>query len=310
MDEGGHGPGSGERQGSHNRDKYPVSHAKRCITLYILPVSKHHHKKALRPCSKLTMSTIASPRPSAPSTSLNSTPETSRTSSPAPTTRRANRSALRDYYNLKPSPTNTNNGAQRHSQSPGVETETSPLDEEGFDADAYIKSVLANQSLEGVLKVEGGLINEIKGLDGERKALVYDNYSKLITATDTIRKMRANMDPLTPTTGTLGMAVGYIAETAATLASAGKSQADGQAKESDPEGLEAEKEESERKRMQRDTVSWVVTTPRRLGRLLDKGDKEEALKDWDEVKGILGKWKAVQGADELKDECERIMGGN
>ena len=30
---------------------------------------------------------------------------------------------------------------------------------------------------------------EIKGLDGERKALVYDNYSKLITATDTIRKV-------------------------------------------------------------------------------------------------------------------------
>lgn len=32
--------------------------------------------------------------------------------------------------------------------------------------------------------------SEIKGLDGERKALVYDNYSKLISATDTIRKVR------------------------------------------------------------------------------------------------------------------------
>lgn len=30
---------------------------------------------------------------------------------------------------------------------------------------------------------------EIKSLDGERKALVYDNYSKLISATDTIRKV-------------------------------------------------------------------------------------------------------------------------
>lgn len=30
---------------------------------------------------------------------------------------------------------------------------------------------------------------EIRGFDGERKALVYDNYSKLITATDTIRKV-------------------------------------------------------------------------------------------------------------------------
>lgn len=38
---------------------------------------------------------------------------------------------------------------------------------------------------------------EIKGLDGERKALVYDNYSKLISATDTIRKVRGrNFHPL------------------------------------------------------------------------------------------------------------------
>lgn len=29
---------------------------------------------------------------------------------------------------------------------------------------------------------------EIRGLDGERKSLVYDNYSKLIVATDTIAK--------------------------------------------------------------------------------------------------------------------------
>lgn len=31
---------------------------------------------------------------------------------------------------------------------------------------------------------------DIRSLDGERKALVYDNYSKLIAATDTIRKVR------------------------------------------------------------------------------------------------------------------------
>jgi len=37
---------------------------------------------------------------------------------------------------------------------------------------------------------------EIRGLDGERKALVYDNYSKLIAATDTIRKV--NLDAASP----------------------------------------------------------------------------------------------------------------
>lgn len=37
--------------------------------------------------------------------------------------------------------------------------EESELDAEGFDAEAYVRGVLAGQGLEGVLKVEGGLIN-------------------------------------------------------------------------------------------------------------------------------------------------------
>ena len=171
--------------------------------------------------------------------------------------------------------------------------------------------MLANQNLEGVLKVEGGLINEIKGLDGERKALVYDNYSKLITATDTIRKMRANMDPLTPSTGTLGIAVGYIAETAAGLASMGARQAKSEEKEEEGDGIEEDKvkrENAEKKRKQKETVRWVLETPRRLKRLLDIGEKEEVEREWDEVRGILEKWKVVQGVDELRDECERIIG--
>lgn len=162
--------------------------------------------------------------------------------------------------------------------------------------------MLANTGLEGVLRVESGLINEIKGLDGERKALVYDNYSKLITATDTIRRMRANMDPLTPTTGTLGMAVGYIAEMAGGLAQIGKGR---EGEGGKGVGLGGD---GERRKREREMVRWVLGSSRRLGLLLDGGGKEEARRDWDEVKGILEKWKEVQGVDELRDECERIMG--
>lgn len=65
----------------------------------------------------------------------------------------------------------------------------SELDAEGFDAEGHVKGILAKEGLEGLLRLEGVLINEIKALDGEMKALVYDNYSKLITAMDTIKKV-------------------------------------------------------------------------------------------------------------------------
>lgn len=247
------------------------------------------------------MATVTSPRTSNPSGSLASTPTTSRTTSPAPV-RRQHRAALRDYYNLTTAaPANATSKPPPHPSEP--EPPSSELDASDFDADAYVKSVLAGHGLEGVLRVEAGLVNEIKGLDGERKALVYDNYSKLITATDTIRKMRDNMDPLTPTTSTLSPAVAHIAETARGLvAGAGNGEAgkrvDGR----------KEREEAARKRMrEKDTVRWVLGTPRRLEELLEAGKVEDAKRDWEEIQKILKKWEDVAGVEELKNQCEKTM---
>lgn len=71
--------------------------------------------------------------------------------------------------------------------------ETSPqseIDSTGFDSDRYASTLLDREGLEGILRVEAGLLRDIRGFDGEKKALVYDNYSKLIGATDTIRKVK------------------------------------------------------------------------------------------------------------------------
>ena len=96
-----------------------------------------------------------------------------------------------EFYNLKPSELDPNSSKE------ALPTEdappTSELDNPSFDAASYVKNLLAHEGLEGVLRVEAGLLADIRGFDGERKALVYDNYSKLIAATDTIRKMRSNI---------------------------------------------------------------------------------------------------------------------
>ncbi|KAL8697692.1 MAG: hypothetical protein Q9224_002189, partial [Gallowayella concinna] len=173
----------------------------------------------------------------------------------------------------------------------------SELDDPGFDAEAYVRDVLARESLQGLLKIESGLINEIRALDGEKKALVYDNYSKLIAATDTIRKMRTNMDPLTPTTSTLSPAIAHIAETAASLAQTLQERV----------GQAPEDEAGVKKQRQRETVRWVLDAPIRLKGLVEGGRRDEALEDWEEVQRLLEKWRGVQGADEVKQQCLSIM---
>ena len=110
------------------------------------------------------------------------------------------------------------------------------------------------------------------------------------------------MDPLTPTTGTLGMSVGYIAETAARLAEKGGKRSG--------VGDEEEREKLERKSKERETVRWVLGTPRRLRKMNEEGGNQEAGKHWEEVKKILDQWEGVKGVDELRKECEKIMSGD
>lgn len=133
------------------------------------------------------------------SLSIRSPISSSRTSldqsnTPRPTNTRRNRAALRDYYNLKPS--SVAEDATESVTSPSFDRahhDQSVLDEVdrvGFEAGAFVRGILEREGLEGVLRIENSLVGEIRGLDGERKALVYDNYSKLIRATETIRKVR------------------------------------------------------------------------------------------------------------------------
>jgi hypothetical protein len=101
--------------------------------------------------------------------------------------KRANRAALREYYNLRAA------GLEAPAlriELPESEVPSSDLDAQEFDADEYVNKVVAESSLEQLLRLYTRVLGEVRALDAEKKALVYDNYSKLITATETIRKVR------------------------------------------------------------------------------------------------------------------------
>ncbi|KAL5121047.1 hypothetical protein ACEQ8H_000896 [Pleosporales sp. CAS-2024a] len=259
------------------------------------------------------MSTIASPRASISVRSPSST-RTSLDSSRAPQPARRNRAALREFYGLKNAAKDgdakISEESSRTELGPEEDETLTELDATNFDAEAFVNNLLAKEGLQGILKVEADLVSQIRNLDSDRKSLVYDNYSKLLSATSTIRRMRGNMDPLAPTTHTLGPAMSHIAETAASLSSSM------QAQQANSQGLavsvrlgpdDAEREASAKDQMQRDTVSWVLDTPRRLREMMDQDQNDKAEQEWEEVSRILAQWKHVTGVAELRAECEEIM---
>ncbi|KAL4779818.1 Vps51/Vps67-domain-containing protein [Aspergillus varians] len=281
------------------------------------------------------MSTLSSPRPSIASsrahspassrrlsvdvlnTSINgslsaaTTPSIARAPSPSLHPRR-NRTALRDYYKLKPSdavaPNARSRSVPRHTDagdisSPSVITAGTELDNPDFDPNRYVNNLLATSSLSMILKAENTLVGDIRTLDGERKALVYDNYSKLIRAVETIGKMRQSMDergtPLTMTK-TLGPAIAFVAETAGGLIKEGEEMRN-RRREGDTTGADKDRG------AEKETVRWVLDAPRRLEKLVADGNRDEAEKDWDEVRRLLGKWEGVKGVAEVREACEKAM---
>lgn len=177
------------------------------------------------------------------------------------------------------------------------------LDSADFDPQRYVDHLLSTSSLATVLKAENTLVGDIRTLDGERKALVYDNYSKLIRAVETIGKMRRSMDergaPLTMTK-TLGPSIAFVAETAGGLIKEGEEQ---RRRMKDAKlGDEAASQKNEK-----DTVRWVLAAPQRLEKLLAEDKQEDAEKDWKEIKHLLDTWGAVKGVAEIRGACEKVM---
>lgn len=87
------------------------------------------------------------------------------------------RRALRDFYGLG------------QSQSTGPVDHDPILDSHDFNVSQYIDILNQKNDIKGLLKLENAMIRDIRILDGERKALIYDNYGRMINATTTIQKV-------------------------------------------------------------------------------------------------------------------------
>lgn len=59
-----------------------------------------------------------------------------------------------------------------------------------FNADLYLNKLLKECNLTSLMDKEQHIFRQIQSLDSEMQTLVYENYNKFISATDTIRKMK------------------------------------------------------------------------------------------------------------------------
>lgn len=71
-----------------------------------------------------------------------------------------------------------------------------PIDSEYFSVQQYTTQLLQQETLQGLVETDTRLLREVRRLDQELQELVYRNYSKFISATDTIREMHSHVSEM------------------------------------------------------------------------------------------------------------------
>ncbi|KAG9457884.1 hypothetical protein H6P81_002392 [Aristolochia fimbriata] len=96
---------------------------------------------------------------------------------------------MRDLLSSFYSPDNHSSTASNAAKSASPDAINSP----SFDPDLFMNFLVQKSNLEGLLQKHVEMAAEIKNLDTDLQMLVYENYNKFISATDTIKRMKNNI---------------------------------------------------------------------------------------------------------------------
>lgn len=84
------------------------------------------------------------------------------------------------------------------------------IDSPDFKPTSTFYDLVSTHSLEELITLEQNLSSEIRELDSNMQTLVYENYSKFISATDSIRQMKANVESMEAEMQSLEESLGRI----------------------------------------------------------------------------------------------------
>ncbi|GMH43701.1 hypothetical protein BSKO_11623 [Bryopsis sp. KO-2023] len=87
------------------------------------------------------------------------------------------------------------------------------IDSHAFNADLFVSNMLRTARIDVLLKRHSEMSKEIKVLDSDMQMLVYENYNKFISATDTIRTMKSNVDGMGSNMDALRSIIDRVADT-------------------------------------------------------------------------------------------------
>ncbi|ETV67484.1 hypothetical protein H257_16345 [Aphanomyces astaci] len=166
----------------------------------------------------------------------------------------------------------------------------------GFLVDDYVKDMLESMGMDELLRRDDQMIKEIKELDTNMQMLVYENYNKFISATDTIRKMKTNVESMESEVKKVVDSMGKI-----TVQSENVSNALA------PFRSKVEKLVGVRRLLKR--LEFIFQLPQRLKSAMKAQEYDKATKYFVVANRILKRYQHIASFKTIQLEAEHIMFG-
>ncbi|CAI2736070.1 unnamed protein product [Schistosoma spindalis] len=168
------------------------------------------------------------------------------------------------------------------------------IDSPSFDPQLYLDRSFKTRDLSDLISEEKALTDQIRSLDSDMQTLVYDNYSKFISATDTIRMMKSNFSFVQAEMNSLLQNIASIVSVSGAI-----------------NGNLADK----RKKLSTLTttqltlnkLNYLVELPVSLRKYMNKCDWDQIVLDLNKAKYILKSYHNTPSFKNIREDCAEIV---
>eukprot|EP00752_Nemacystus_decipiens_P003214 g2975.t1 len=151
-----------------------------------------------------------------------------------------------------------------------------------------------NDKIETLLRKDDEMVREVKKLDSDMQMLVYENYNKFISATDTIRKMAQNVEGMETEMTDLKSSMDRIADSSAAV-------------NSSLEGNRSKMDKLVRVRRLLQRLDFLFQLPQKLEEAVEEGQYAKAIRYFSMTKDILRKHSHVSSFGAIQRDCENTV---
>ncbi|XP_030075225.1 vacuolar protein sorting-associated protein 51 homolog [Microcaecilia unicolor] len=171
-----------------------------------------------------------------------------------------------------------------------------PIDVDGahFNPELFLNKLRKECPLPQLMDCEADMVKQIRALDSDMQTLVYENYNKFISATDTIRKMKNDFKKMEDEMDCLASNMAVITEFSARISSTLQDQHEQITKLSGVHTLLRK-------------LQFLFELPARLNKCIELEAYGQAVRYYGKARSILHQYQHMPSFQGIQNDCQKIM---